>query len=35
MNNGKHVTPDKVSTPINLNISNILLHGKITIAKIE
>jgi hypothetical protein len=35
MNNGKHATPDKVSTPINLNICNILLHGKITIAKIE
>jgi hypothetical protein len=28
MNHGKHVTPEKVSTSTNLNICNILLHGK-------
>jgi hypothetical protein len=27
MNDGKYVTPEKVFTPINLNICNILLHG--------
>jgi hypothetical protein len=26
MNNGKHVTPEDVSTSTNLNICNILLH---------
>jgi hypothetical protein len=35
MNHGKHVKPDKVSTSTNSNICNILLHGKIAIAKIE
>jgi hypothetical protein len=35
MNNGKHVTHEKVSTSINLNICNILLHGKTTIAEIS
>jgi hypothetical protein len=35
MNNGKHVTHEKVSTFINLNICNILLHGKTTIAEIS
>jgi hypothetical protein len=35
MNHEKHVTPEKVSTSIDLNICNILLHGKTTIAKIE
>jgi hypothetical protein len=35
MNHGKHVTPEEVSTSINLNICNILLHGKTTIAEIE
>jgi hypothetical protein len=34
MNHGKHVTPKEVSTSTNLNIYNILLHGKITIAEI-
>jgi hypothetical protein len=28
MNHKKHVTPAEVSTSINLNIHNILLHGK-------
>jgi hypothetical protein len=35
MNHKKHVTPEKVSTSTNLNICNILLHGKITITQIE
>jgi hypothetical protein len=35
MNHRKHVTPEKVSMPTNLNICNILLHGKTTIAEIE
>jgi hypothetical protein len=35
MNHGKHVTPEKFSTFTNLNICNILLHGKTTIAEIE
>jgi hypothetical protein len=35
MNNGKHATHEEVSTSTNLNICNILLHGKITIMKIE
>jgi hypothetical protein len=35
MNHGKHVTPEEVSTSTNLNICNILLQGKTTIAKIE
>jgi hypothetical protein len=35
MNHGKHVAPEEVSTPTNLNICNILLHDKITIAEIE
>jgi hypothetical protein len=35
MNHGKHVTPEKVSMSTNINISNILLHGKTTIAEIE
>jgi hypothetical protein len=35
MSHGKHVTPEEVSTSIDLNICNILLHGKTTIAEIE
>jgi hypothetical protein len=35
MNHGKHVRPEEVSTSTNLNICNILLQGKTTIAKIE
>jgi hypothetical protein len=35
MSHGKHVTPREVSTSTNLNICNILLHGKQTIAEIE
>jgi hypothetical protein len=35
MNHEKHVTPEVVSTSTNLNICNILLHGKTTIAEIE
>jgi hypothetical protein len=35
MNHGKHITPEKDSTSTNLNICNILLHGKTTIAEIE
>jgi hypothetical protein len=35
MNHGKHVTPEEVFTSTNLNICNILLHGKTTIMKIE
>jgi hypothetical protein len=35
MNHGKHVTPEEVYTSTNLNIHNILLHGKTTIAEIE
>jgi hypothetical protein len=35
MNNGKHVTPEEVSTSTNLNICNILLHGKTTTTEIE
>jgi hypothetical protein len=35
MNHEKHVTPEEVSISTNLNIYNILLHGKTTIAKIE
>ncbi len=35
MNHEKHVTPEKVFTSTNLNIYNILLHGKTIIAKIE
>jgi hypothetical protein len=35
MNRGKHVTPEKVSTSTNLNVCNILLHGKTTIVEIE
>jgi hypothetical protein len=35
MNRGKHVTPEEVFTPTNLNICNILLHGKTTIAEIS
>jgi hypothetical protein len=31
MNHKKHVTPAEVSTSTNLNIHNILLHGKKTI----
>jgi hypothetical protein len=35
MNHEKHVTPEEVFTSTNLNICNILLHGKTTIAEIE
>jgi hypothetical protein len=35
MNHEKHLTPEKVSTSTNLNICNILLHGKTTIVEIE
>jgi hypothetical protein len=35
MDHGTHVTPEKVSTSTNLNIYNILLQGKTTIAEIE
>jgi hypothetical protein len=35
INYGNHVTPKEVSTSTNLNICNILLHGKTNIAKIE
>jgi hypothetical protein len=35
MNPGKHVTREDVSTSTNLNICNILLHGKKTIVEIE
>jgi hypothetical protein len=35
MNHGKHVTPEEVYTSTNLNIHNILLHGKTTIEEIE
>jgi hypothetical protein len=35
MNHGNHVTPKEVFTSTNLNICNILLHGKTTIMKIE
>jgi hypothetical protein len=35
MNHEKHVTPKEVSTSTNLNICNILLHGKKTVAEIE
>jgi hypothetical protein len=34
MNHEKHVTPEEISTSTNLNIYNILLHGKTTIAEI-
>jgi hypothetical protein len=34
-NHGKHVTPEEVSMSTNLDICNILLHGKTTIAEIE
>jgi hypothetical protein len=35
MNHEKHVTLEKVSTFTNLNICNILLHGKTTIVENE
>jgi hypothetical protein len=35
LNHEKHVTPEKISTSTNLNICNILLHGKTAIAEIE
>jgi hypothetical protein len=35
MNHGKYVTPEEVSTSTNLNICNILLHGKTIIPDIE
>jgi hypothetical protein len=35
MNHRKYVTHEEVSTSTNLNICNILLHGKTTIAEIE
>jgi hypothetical protein len=35
MIHGKHIIPEEVSASTNLNIYNILLHGKTTIAIIE
>jgi hypothetical protein len=35
MNHVKHVTPQDISMSMNLNICNILLRGKTTIAEIE
>jgi hypothetical protein len=35
MNHEKHLTPEEVSMSTNLNICNILLHGKTTTAEIE
>jgi hypothetical protein len=35
MNHGKHVILKEVFTSTNLNICNILLHGKTTIAEIK
>jgi hypothetical protein len=35
MNHEKHLTSEEVLTSTNLNICNILLHGKTTIMKIE
>jgi hypothetical protein len=35
MNHVKHVTPQDISMSTNLNICNILLRGKTTIAEIE
>jgi hypothetical protein len=35
MNHEKHVTSEEVSTSTNLNICNILLHGKKTTTEIE
>jgi hypothetical protein len=35
MNHEKHLTSEEVFTSTNLNICNILLHGKTTIMKIE
>jgi hypothetical protein len=35
MNHGKHVTREKFSTSRNLNICNILLHGKTTIVETD
>jgi hypothetical protein len=35
MNHEKYVTPEEVSTSTNINICNILLHGKTTVEEIE